>query len=106
MRLALTALAAAVALSAGCAKARLPAPPASPDVSGRLAKAGALMRTGCFDCLEEALAEYEAVREVPNLRPGDFDAATDGAIRSALLLELASGSSGWRTTDTCSGRAT
>ena len=46
------------------------------------------MRTGCFDCLEEALAEYEAVRDVPNLRPGDFDAATDGAIRSALLLEL------------------
>ena len=88
MRLALTALAAAVALSAGCAKSRLPAPPAAPDVSGRLAQAGALMRTGCFDCLEEALAEYEAVRDVPNLRPGDFDAATDGAIRSALLLEL------------------
>ena len=76
------------ALSAGCAKSRLPAPPAAPDVSGRLAQAGALMRTGCFDCLEEALAEYEAVRDVPNLRPGDFDAATDGAIRSALLLEL------------------
>ena len=88
MRLALTALAATVVLSAGCAKSRLAGPAAAPDVSGRLAQAGGLMRTGCFDCLEEALAEYEAVRDVPNLQAGDADAATDGAIRSALLLEL------------------
>jgi tetratricopeptide (TPR) repeat protein len=46
------------------------------------------MRTGCFDCLEEALAEYEAVKGVPHLQPTDIDAATDGAIRAALLLDL------------------
>ncbi len=66
----------------------MPAVSPVPDVSGRLAKAGGLMRTGCFDCLEEALAEYDAVRQVPNLRPVDAEAATDGAIGAALLIEL------------------
>jgi hypothetical protein len=46
------------------------------------------MRTGCFDCLEEALAEYDAVRQVPSLRRVDAEAATDGAIGAALLMEL------------------
>ena len=72
----------------GCARPKTPAVPPVPDVSGRLAKAGGLMRIGCFDCLEEALAEYDAVRQVPNLRPVDAEAATDGAIGAALLMEL------------------
>jgi tetratricopeptide (TPR) repeat protein len=60
----------------------------APDVSGRLTQAGALLRLGCFDCLEEALGEYEAIRSVADVRQQDSDAATDGAVRAALLLEL------------------
>jgi tetratricopeptide (TPR) repeat protein len=84
----LRALAAALLLGSACAKAPAPALPPAPDVAGRLARAAALLRTGCFDCLEEALSEYEAVSAVPNLDPADGDAAADGAIRAALLLEV------------------
>lgn len=84
----LTALAVALLLDCACAKSRPPSAPPAPDVTGRLARAGDLLRTGCFDCLEEALAEYESVSAVPNLRPADGDAAADGAIRAALLLEV------------------
>ena len=84
----LTALAAVLLLASACAKSRAPALPPGPDVSGRLARAGELLRTGCFDCLEEALAAYEGVLAVPHLAKGDDDAATAGAIRAALLLEL------------------
>jgi tetratricopeptide (TPR) repeat protein len=84
----LTALAVALLLGSACAKPRAPALPPAPDVSGRLTKAGLLLRAGCFDCLEEALAEYELVRTVPNISGGDADTATDGAIRAALLLEM------------------
>src|SRR5688500_5853469 len=72
----------------GCARPRTPAVQLAPDVSGRLTQAAALLRIGCFDCLEEALVEYETIRTVPNLRSADVDAATDGAIRAALLLEM------------------
>jgi tetratricopeptide (TPR) repeat protein len=88
MRLALAALAAALAVSAACAKPRPAAVPPAPDVSGRLAKAANLLRVGCFDCLEEALAEYDAIRTVPRLVLADADVATDGAIRAALLLDM------------------
>src|SRR5688572_30148629 len=72
----------------GCARPKVAAVPPVPDVSGRLASAGDLVRVGCFDCLEEALAEYEAIRNVPNLQSANVDLATDGAIRAALLLEM------------------
>ena len=85
---ALTALAVAVLLGSGCAKSRPPSALPAPDITGRLARAGELLRTGCFDCLEEALAEYEALGAVPNLRPADADAAADGTIRALLLLEV------------------
>src|SRR6188768_4423650 len=88
MRWRVMAVAAAAVLSGACAKPRPPAVPPAPDVSGRLTKAGLLLRTGCFDCLEEALAEYESVRTVANISAGDADGATDGAIRAALLLEM------------------
>jgi tetratricopeptide (TPR) repeat protein len=71
-----------------CARPRAVTAPLVPDVSGRLARADGLLRVGCFDCLEEALTEYEAIRGVPSLRLADADAATDGAIRAALLLEM------------------
>jgi tetratricopeptide (TPR) repeat protein len=47
-----------------------------------------LLRIGCFDCLEEALTEYDSLRGVPNLRSIDSDAADQGAIRAMLLLEM------------------
>ena len=84
----LTSFAVAVCLFSACAKTRPPSALPARDVSVRLARAGDLLRTGCFDCLEEALAEFEAVAAVPNLRPADGDAAADGAIRAALLLEV------------------
>jgi tetratricopeptide (TPR) repeat protein len=84
----LTALAVALLLGSACAKSRPTSALPAPDVTGRLARAGDLLRTGCFDCLEEALAEYEAVLLVSNLGPADGDTAADGAIRAALLLEV------------------
>lgn len=87
MRLSLTAVLGASLLASGCAKARVPPVPA-PDVAGQLSQADALVRVGCFDCLEEALGGYEAVRGLANLRATDLEAATAGAIRASLLLEL------------------
>jgi tetratricopeptide (TPR) repeat protein len=87
MHLAVTAIAATLLLGGACARSRAPAQPLVADVSGRLGKADGLLRTGCYDCLEEALAQYEAIRGVPNVRSIDADTATDGAIRAALLLE-------------------
>jgi tetratricopeptide (TPR) repeat protein len=87
MRLSLAAVLAASLLAGGCARARVPVPTA-PDVLGRLSNADALTRVGCLDCLEEALREYEAVRTLANLRATDLEAATTGAIRTSLLLEL------------------
>jgi tetratricopeptide (TPR) repeat protein len=89
MRFALAGVVAASLVLTGCARARsaVVSEPV-PDVSVRLTNAGVLMRIGCFDCLEEALAEYEAVLTVPKLGLADGDAATGGAIRAALLLEL------------------
>ena len=66
----LTALAVALLLGSACAKSRRPAVPLAPDVSERLTKAGLLMRTGCYDCLEDALAGYESLRTVPNVSAG------------------------------------
>jgi tetratricopeptide (TPR) repeat protein len=88
MRFALAGAISGSLLLAGCARPTVLVPPPAPEVSVRLAQAAALLRLGCFDCLEEALAEYEAIRTMPNLRSGDVDAATDGAIRAALVLEM------------------
>jgi tetratricopeptide (TPR) repeat protein len=83
----LAALLIAAVLAVGCAKRPLTPPPA-PNVTARLDKADGLLVTGCFDCLDEALSEYDAVRLVPNLLPADANRAQVGAIRAALLLEL------------------
>src|SRR5206468_6827579 len=50
----------------------------------RLAAADALVRSGCFDCLVQALDEYVALRSTPVVA----EAATAGAIRSAALLAI------------------
>ncbi len=63
-------------------------PPAAPSPEKRLAAADALLRVGCFDCLTEALREYDAVRATARAAAATADAATAGAVRAALLLEL------------------
>lgn len=87
MRTAALLLVLGLAASA-CARPKAPAVVAAPDVSGRLAAAGALIRTGCFDCLVDALAEYDSIRTIANLRPADADLAAVGAVSAALLLDL------------------
>ena len=72
---------AAVAIS--CAPKKVAVDPA---VAGRttLAQADANLRAGCFDCLVEALRQYEATRAIPAL----VAQATSGAVRAAALLAL------------------
>jgi tetratricopeptide (TPR) repeat protein len=72
----------------GCAAAKpRPAPPPV-DVSPRLAEADALVRAGCFDCLRDALATYQAARAVTGAAPAASDLATAGVVRAAALLAL------------------
>jgi tetratricopeptide (TPR) repeat protein len=76
---------AAVASSA-CAPARSSVSPLPHgiDTPARLAKADALVRAGCYDCLVEAFREFEQL--VP-LSPAS-DAARAGAARAAGLLAI------------------
>lgn len=57
-----------------------------PSIAARatLARAGANVRAGCFDCLIEALSQYESVRGVPAVSRD----ATAGAVRASSLLAL------------------
>ncbi len=72
----------------GCAaaKPRAAAPPI--DLSPRLAEADALVQAGCFDCLRDALAAYQAIHGVSGAPPAAVDLATAGAVRAAGLLAM------------------
>src|SRR5947208_97711 len=59
-----------------------------PNLQPRLSAADALVRIGCFDCLTDALREYEAIRAVEAVPAQVADAATAGAIRTATILDL------------------
>jgi tetratricopeptide (TPR) repeat protein len=67
----------------GCAPKKIAVDPA---IAGRatLAQADANLRAGCFDCLVEALRQYESARGIPVLTAQ----ATTGAARTAALLAL------------------
>jgi tetratricopeptide (TPR) repeat protein len=81
------AIASAVAVCvAGCGSTPITAVPV--DASGRLAAANALIAEGCFDCLTEALGQFEQIAHVPNLTPAASTAAAAGVVRSATLLNL------------------
>jgi tetratricopeptide (TPR) repeat protein len=73
---------------AGCARPKPPASSPAPNLQPRLDAANALVRAGCFDCLTGALAEYDALRTFAGAPAAMVEAATIGAIRAALLLEL------------------
>src|SRR5215831_20427657 len=71
----------AAVLVAACGPKKVAVDPA---IAGRvtLAQADANFRAGCFDCLAEALKQYESVRAIPVLA----DLANTGALRAAGLL--------------------
>jgi tetratricopeptide (TPR) repeat protein len=73
----------AICLAAACAPRKVAVDPA---IAGRatLAQADANLRAGCFDCLVEALRQYESTRAIPALAAQ----ATTGAVRAAALLGL------------------
>jgi len=70
-------------LTAACGPKKVAVDPA---IAGRaaLAAADANLRAGCFDCLTEALKQYEATRPIPALAVE----ATTGAARAAAVLAL------------------
>jgi len=85
----LRAIPAAVALAvSACAPKPVKVAVAPVDFQPRLAEADALVRIGCFDCLLKAFDEYDAVRRAPAAPAPILEAATIGAIRTALLLDL------------------
>jgi len=57
-----------------------------PSIAARAAleQADANLRAGCFDCLADALKQYESVRNVAAVA----DTATRGAVRAAALLAM------------------
>src|SRR6186997_2133688 len=61
----------------------------SPQMVAEVAKADALLRSGCYTCLKEALAIYDkhaaAKVPIPGAREGQFDAALLIAIREGEL---------------------
>ena len=79
---------AAVLLLAGCAPPRVTRPTPAPTPEARLAAADSLVRVGCFDCLTAAFREYDTLRGTPRAPAATVDAATAGAVRAALLLDL------------------
>jgi hypothetical protein len=72
-----------VGLVAACGPKQVAVDPA---IAGRatLSQADANLHAGCFDCLVDALRQYEATRGIPALAPE----ATSGAVRAAALLAL------------------
>ena len=74
----------AVALTLGaCAEKKLPPPP-DLHAKERLAAADKNLLAGCLDCMVAAYREYDSLRRIPTTA----DAATAGAVRSAVLIAL------------------
>jgi hypothetical protein len=69
-----------------CAPRRIPPPAPDPAIAARVAldEADALVRAGCFDCLVDALKQYESVPLIPAVNAQ----ATAGAVRASALLAL------------------
>jgi hypothetical protein len=62
--------------------------PTLPEAAARLADADQPLREGCFDCIADALREYEAIGSLPGVSQNAVDLATIGWIRAAVLLGL------------------
>lgn len=77
------AVVAALGLLVACGPQKVVVDPAI-AARATLDAADANLRAGCFDCLVEALKQYESVRAVPVVA----DVATMGAVRASTLLAL------------------
>src|SRR5438128_610811 len=75
---------AALSLLAACGPQKIAA--VDPAIAARetLAKADTNLRAGCFDCLVDALRQYQSVRAVGAVS----GAAAAGAVRASALLAL------------------
>jgi len=71
-------------MTMACSSAKLAPRDPHSSAPARLAAADVLVRAGCFDCLVEANREYLALRSID----GVAEAATSGAIRTAVLLAV------------------
>ncbi len=71
--------------AAGCSPTR-PVALQPSDLSSRLAAADALLAAGCFDCLREALEQYQTLRGVSGGAASAIERATTGAVQTAALL--------------------
>ena len=74
---------AALGLLAACGPKKVAVDPAI-AARATLEQADANVRAGCFDCLAEALKQYESVRNVPAVA----DLATRGAVHAAGILAM------------------
>ncbi|MEQ1727408.1 MAG: hypothetical protein ABL982_03430 [Vicinamibacterales bacterium] len=80
------------ALAAGCSRVPAPVVQPSPGVTStpvperrdRLFTADEMLRRGCYDCLRDALAGYEALQTDPEVGTR----AREAAVRTALLLAV------------------
>lgn len=76
-------LAAVLCFFAACGPKKVAVDPAI-AARATLDQADANLRAGCFDCLTDALKQYESVRQVPAVA----DIATRGAIHASALLAM------------------
>ena len=77
------AVAIALGLVAACAPKKVAVDPAI-AARATLEQADANLRAGCFDCLVEALKQYESVRSVPAVA----ELATRGGVRTLAVLAM------------------
>jgi tetratricopeptide (TPR) repeat protein len=74
---------AALGLLAACGPKKVAVDPAI-AARATLEQAASNVRAGCFDCLAEALKQYESVRNVPAVA----EVATRGAVQASALLAM------------------
>jgi tetratricopeptide (TPR) repeat protein len=77
------AVAAALCLATACGPKKVVV---DPSIAARatIEQADANLRAGCFDCVADALKQYESVRKVPAVA----DLATRGAVSAAAILAM------------------
>jgi tetratricopeptide (TPR) repeat protein len=73
-----------VCAATACAPKKVVSPDPAIAAQASLGRADALVRVGCFDCLAEALNQYQSLLAIPAARAG----ATAGAIRASALLAV------------------
>jgi hypothetical protein len=76
-------VAAALAVVAACGPKKVAVDPAI-AARATLEQAAANLRAGCFDCLAEALKQFESVRTIPAVA----DVATRGAVHASAILAM------------------